>query len=323
MDNNNNIQLLDVTLRDGGYKTNFHFSPEIVQHILTFLDQSGIPYIEVGYRNGPFKPMPHMGKSAICPGDYLEYCRKWIQFAKLTVIFHPKNIQKHDLEEMRNCGVNAVRVCFSAQNPELSFQTIKLAQQYHFEVFANLTRVSHYNREQIKTWVTELEKTGVKAIYLADSNGSLTPNDVGSLFDYLKTECSIPFGFHAHDNLFLAQANAVTAIKNGVQFIDASLCGFGKGAGNLRTEGVVSFLHAEGNRNHNFCRLIEAANYVKQHLYNKEDDCIAKDIILGIFNLSQDDAINLNGFPNINDYYFQASRYSQNANRRSTCNEPL
>ncbi|RDI37582.1 beta/alpha barrel domain-containing protein [Aquicella lusitana] len=313
----NNIKLLDVTLRDGGYKTNFHFSSGVVRDILTLLDQSGVRYIEVGYRNGPLKPIANMGQTATCDRNYLEYCKKWIQHAKLTVILHPKNIQRHDLEEMQDCGVNAVRICFPAKQPTLGFQTIEMASQYNFEVFANITRVSHFNREQIRTWVTDLAKTGVKAIYLADSNGSLTPDDVDHLYSYLQEKCHVPFGFHAHDNLFLAQANAVAAIKNGVQFIDASLFGFGKGSGNLRTEGIVSFLHAGGNRQYDFSRLMEAANYVKQNLHDTQNDFSTKDIILGIFDLSQDDAANLGSFVDTSDYYSRASQYLRSA--KSVC----
>lgn len=306
------IKLLDVTLRDGGYKTNFHFSPEIIKCILMRLDQSGVDYIEVGYRNGPFKLIPNMGQVGMCPRDYLEYCSKWIRNAKLTVIFHPKNIQQYDLEEMKGCGVKSVRVCFPIQNPVLGFKSIEMAKQNSLEVFVNITRVSQYTREQIGEWVLELAKYDIKAIYLADSNGGLTPQKIENLFSYLKDKCSIPFGFHAHDNLFLAQANAVAAIKWGVQFVDASLFGFGKGAGNLRMEALVSFLHSEGVSRYDLCALLDAASYMESKFYNVRSFLSWKDVVLGLFNLSQDDAENLGEFSNINDYYFRAKLYNKN-----------
>jgi len=304
----NNIQLLDVTLRDGGYKTNFHFSLEMIKSILTTLDQSGVDYIEVGYRNGPFKSMPNLGDAGMCARDYLEYCRKWVKLAKLTVIFHPKNIQPHDLNEMLDCGVQSIRICFPAQNPALWFKSIHMAKQNNFEIFVNITRISQYTREQICEWIIEIAKYDVKGVYLADSNGSLTPQEIENLFGFLKEKCQVPLGFHAHDNLFLAQANAVAAIKQGVQFIDASLSGLGKGAGNLRTEGIVSFLHSEGIKQYDLCKLIEAAEYMKLKL-DTANNSPAKDIILGVFDLSQDDAVNLGEFFNSKDYYYKAEQY--------------
>ncbi len=67
---NNFVQVIDVTLRDGGYKTNFYFPVKTVKNILTGLDQSGIPYVEVGYRNGSFKPTPDAGVAVTCPDSY-------------------------------------------------------------------------------------------------------------------------------------------------------------------------------------------------------------------------------------------------------------
>ena len=53
----NNIKMIDVTLRDGGYKKNFHFADDEVEKIITTLDRAGIEYIEVGYRNGSIRPI--------------------------------------------------------------------------------------------------------------------------------------------------------------------------------------------------------------------------------------------------------------------------
>ncbi|TAK78212.1 MAG: 4-hydroxy-2-oxovalerate aldolase, partial [Gammaproteobacteria bacterium] len=220
-----NMKLLDVTLRDGGYKTNFCFSPEIISNVLTSLDQSGVEYIEIGYRNGSFKPIPNIGPAGMCAEEYINYCKSWIQFAKLTVILHPKNISWSDMEEMQKCGVDSVRICFPTQHPLLGLKTIEMAQQCNFEVFVNITRVSQYTQEQLLEWIHQIEPYNVKAIYLADSNGNLTPYEVSKLFTYLNEKSTASFGFHAHDNLFLAQANAVAALNHGVEYIDASLYG--------------------------------------------------------------------------------------------------
>jgi len=304
------VKLLDVTLRDGGYKTNFHFSATFIQNVLPLLDQSGIPYIEVGYRNGPFKLFPNIGQTGICSGKYLTFCKKLIKYAKLTVIFHPKNIHLDDLKEMKDCGVDAIRICLP-KNPILGLKSLEMAKKFGFETFVNIVRVSNFNKENLRNWIINIENLDPSGIYLADSNGSLTPNEIESLFSYLYKNVKSPLGFHAHDNLFLAQTNAITAIKNGVQFIDSSLLGFGKGSGNLRTEGIVSFLYAQGNKNYNLCKLIEAAQYVSKK-NNKQNLLSAQNIILGMFNLSQDDAESLGSFINITDYYTRASSYIRN-----------
>ncbi|WP_240160702.1 hypothetical protein [Pseudomonas bharatica] len=56
-------------------------------------------------------------------------------------------------------------------------------------------------------------------------------------------------GFHAHNNLSLALSNAIAAMDAGAEYIDASVCGMGKGAGNLHLGVFVAYLHRAGIRN--------------------------------------------------------------------------
>jgi 4-hydroxy 2-oxovalerate aldolase len=307
-----NLKLLDVSFRDGGYKTNFCFSPELMEYILTKLDEAKIDYVEVGYKNGSFKPISNIGISGICSRSYLEWCKKYLAYSKLTVMFHPKNITKDDLEEMQDSGVDCVRICFPAQNSRLGFESINLAKKYGFQVFVNITRITEYLPEKLFQLIKELSQYEIEAIYLADSNGSMIPQKINDLFSCLsKEKYSVKFGFHAHDNLFLAQSNAIAAITNGVQYIDTSLCGIGKGSGNLKTEGFITFLNACGNTQYNLSKLLEAADRMSSTLKNFSIS-YPKDIILGVFNLSQDDAEKLDEFLNISDYYARAKEYFQN-----------
>ena len=81
-------------------------------------------------------------------------------------------------------------------------------------------------------------KNGADFFYIADSNSNLLPEDVEKYVRALIKNIStgIKIGFHPHNNLDLSQINALVAIKNGASIIDSSVLGFGKGAGNLRTE---------------------------------------------------------------------------------------
>lgn len=303
------LKITDVTLRDGGYKNNFTYTPQSLSHIITELDKSGIDYIEVGYRNGPFKSMPNIGPTGICDKSYLQYCRQLIRRAQLTVILHPKNLQQDDFKEMHNIGVDCVRICFPNHNTILGLQAIEWALQSHLKVFVNFTRITHTPLSKLIQLVANLANYELQAINLADSNGSLMPSYAKVMFAELAKVSHVPLGFHAHDNLFLAQTNAVVAMQQGFLFLDSSLYGYGKGTGNLKTEAIVSYLHASGINNYDVCRLLEAANYVK-HLVNEEQLSI-KDILMGIFDLSQDDAMHLLNAKDTYDLYEKAKNYNQ------------
>lgn len=279
------IQLIDVTLRDGGYQTSFNFPRTLVQTLLQQLDQAGLDYVEVGYRNGPLKRNDSMGSVAWCDASYLHFCRQHLQRSRMTVMVHPRHVQATDIALLRQAGVDAVRVCFPLGEPHVGFAVIDQALAEGLEVFVNFTHVSHHSQEHLRSFIQSVSTFAVRGIYLADSNGSLSPREVQQLFTDLAGD--VPMGFHAHDNLYLAQANAVAAIDAGARFIDASLSGFGKGAGNLKLEGIVAFLHTQGNESYDMPSLLRAAQHVQQHFKTHLNPF--KYLLMGMFDLSQDE----------------------------------
>ncbi|MCD6047104.1 MAG: 4-hydroxy-2-oxovalerate aldolase [Gammaproteobacteria bacterium] len=311
------VNLIDVTLRDGGYKNNFNYSYNDVERIINGLDGSGVTHIEVGYRNGSFKPIPNIGITGTCPDHYLTFCRKLIQQAKLTVILHPKNLQLHELEVLKDLGVDTLRICIGPSYTDRDLSFISYAKQLQFEVSANITRSSQYAAQQIGDLAGKLLEYGADIIYLADSNGGMTPQQVRELFLEVSGRHTAKLGFHAHDNLFLAQANSIAALECGANFLDASLLGFGKGSGNLRTEGFASYLHSQGIKDFDVCKLLETAEFLKNSFSNESNPLLLKDVILGLFNLSQDDSVALGNFQTIKQYYSAARNYYLNRNSNS------
>lgn len=307
---------MDVTLRDGGYKTNFSFPIEISSTLLRTLDNSGIEYIEIGYRNGSLKPIKNIGESGLCNEAYLHYCRENIKNAKMTVIAHPRNISFRDLMLMRDANVDAVRLCIKPENLKEHSKIITQATKLGFHIFLNLTHITNYTHEEILRICLYLSKFEIDAIYLADSNGNMTPRSTSLLLQKL-SKIDIQLGFHAHDNLFLAQANCIAAIEAGATFIDASLNGLGKGAGNLATESIATYLNVTSGRQYKVMKLIETANLIKE-TYNSKDVISQKDLIAGVFNLSQDDLLKLSPIPTIPDFLTECKKYAQKKNINSS-----
>ncbi len=117
----NTIQVLDVSLRDGGHRTNFHFQNQDLEGILTPLDHSGLEYIEIGYRNGSISPIENIGRAGLCEKDYLQFCQSLIKNAKIAVMVHPANVKKSDLEELKEFGVDLLRICIAKGQTKSSF----------------------------------------------------------------------------------------------------------------------------------------------------------------------------------------------------------
>lgn len=283
------ISILDASLRDGGHRTNFHFKDDDLKKILVPLDNSGIEYIEIGYRNGSLHPIENIGKAGICPKDYLLYCQSLIKKAKIAVMVHPNNVTEQDLLELKNCGVKLIRICIAKNDMANAIPIIKLAKNLNLETSINVIHISYYTDNELDTLVEEICKHEPDMIYFADSNGSLFPDKIITLYQKYTSKYKISFGFHAHDNLGLAQANALAAVHSGVHFIDSSLAGMGKGTGNLKTEFFIAYLHANNIKKYNLEDVLTAANYVRDTLKIGHELIEMNEFIRGISDLSTAD----------------------------------
>jgi 4-hydroxy 2-oxovalerate aldolase len=86
-----------------------------------------------------------------------------------------------------------------------------------------------------------LKKIGLETVIIMDSAGCLIPSDVKNIFSNIK-KFKMNFGFHAHNNLGCAIWNTVEAYDNGANILDASIRGFGAGAGNAQLEILLTIL---------------------------------------------------------------------------------
>jgi 4-hydroxy 2-oxovalerate aldolase len=279
------IKVLDVSLRDGGYRTNFHFTNNDLQEILRSLDNSGLEYIEIGYRNGPLAPIENCGKAGCCGKDYLLFCQSLIKNAKIAVMVYPQNVIKSDLEELKACRVALLRICVPKGEVQTACPIIDTGNKLGLETSVNFMNMSYYNEKEMDEAVAIASSHYPDMIYFADSNGSMFPTKIQAIFHKYTKQYAIPFGFHAHDNLGLAQANALAALSNGVQYIDVSLAGMGKGIGNLKTEFFTAYLHAIDIKKYSLPEILMAANYVRKVLRIGHEDIEIYEFFRGISGL--------------------------------------
>lgn len=285
----NPIQILDASLRDGGHRTNFHFSDEELQGILIPLDKSGVEYIEIGYRNGSLHSRDHLGRAGVSNRHYLELCRSLIKHSTIAVMAHPGNITDADLLELKECGVGLLRICIEKDGLSKALPIIQKAQDQGLQVSVNFIHITYYTEDELDEVVYKVSLFSPDMIYFADSNGSILPQRLKAIYERYTHNYSIPFGFHAHDNIGLAQSNALAAIEAGACFIDGSLAGMGKGTGNLKTEFFIAYLQANKIQKYNLQEVLTAANYVRNALGIGREAIEMDEFIRGISDYSTAD----------------------------------
>src|SRR5699024_715597 len=106
-------------------------------------------------------------------------------------------------------------------------------------------------------------------LYLVDSYGGSFPHEVKRVAEQLKPRLDCQLGFHGHNNLETALTNTLAALKAGVEYVDGTILGMGRGAGNLKTELLLTVLSKKEGLKVNFNALKKAISAIEP-LYNED-----------------------------------------------------
>jgi len=285
--NYQNIKFLDVTLRDGGYRNGFQFEEAVAKKLVKGLTAANIDYVEIGYRNGLANQAIQVGPSGLSDNDYISQLKSHCPQATIGVMLHPLNVSYKDLQELKDLGVEIIRVCMTAPTMERNIETIETCKDLGFLTTGNIVKVSSLQLTDVLKRVAKLDQSSVDAIYIADSFGNLIPEMVAEYIHAMKSNTSKEIGFHAHNNLSLALSNTISAINNGATFIDSSICGMGFGTGNLPTEILAGYLNRIGQKKRlDVLKIFDLAAFFSEKVHNSHRALHPLDVCWGVNNFS-------------------------------------
>lgn len=237
------IKILDCTLRDGGYYTNWDFDQQLVKIYLEAMNNLPVDYIEVGYRSP--KLNGYYGEYYYCPDYVLKKLAAWSS-KKLVIILNEKDVRAEMVEELlAPCKgiITMVRIALDPQQLPRAVALATAVKAMGFEVGFNVMYMSKWKQQP--AFIEALQQVNGIAdyFYMVDSYGGVYPEDVQEIYNLVKNHTSAPVGFHGHNNLELGLINSLTAITCGADIIDATVTGMGRGAGNLKTELLLTALN--------------------------------------------------------------------------------
>jgi 4-hydroxy 2-oxovalerate aldolase len=240
------MEILDCTLRDGGYYTNWDFDKSIVNNYLDAINNLPIEYIEIGYRSKPLKG--YFGEYFYLPLYLIkEISRKSTK--KLVLMIDEKNTSIEDIDDLLGPVKEHIEMIRLAVNPANFMRAIDLAKEIkklELKIGLNMMYMSKYNEYPEFIEHLPLVDDVVDYLYMVDSYGGVMPNDVKEIFNIVRSKTKVKIGFHGHNNLELGLINTLTAIDCGVDIVDATITGMGRGAGNLKTELLLTALNSKG-----------------------------------------------------------------------------
>ncbi len=257
------VHVVDTTLRDGSHPMAHAFTPEQIAAVAGGLDAAGLEYIEISHGDGLAGSSINYGRSLLTDEQMLAAAGPVVRRAKLTVLLLPGIGTQEDLEMAAAHGVKAVRVATHVTEADIAEQHIGLARKLGMEAFGFLMMAHMAPPETVAAQAKLFESYGATTVYVADSAGTMLPDDARARVAAVVGAVRVGVGFHAHNNLALAMANSVAAVEAGASFLDGTCRGLGAGAGNAQLEVLVGVLDKLGYRSTvDFYRAMDVAESV-------------------------------------------------------------
>jgi 4-hydroxy 2-oxovalerate aldolase len=244
------LTLLDCTLRDGGYYNNWDFEPELVAKYLESIAQTGIQVVELGFRSFPragfHGPYAYSGEPFLNELEISPSLRIAVMVDAKTLLGNSKGADAavgQLFTESKNSKVSLVRVAAHFSQIPACGPIVEALKKRGYSVGLNMMQAGGRSRSDIESAARTIAQWGaVDVLYFADSMGNMDAGDIRGVVTAIRSAWQGDVGFHAHNNMGKANANCIEAIRSGVTWIDSTVTGMGRGAGNAQTEILLNDL---------------------------------------------------------------------------------
>lgn len=266
------IKVVDATIRDGGLVNSFFFPEEFVKDLYATNVKAGIDYMEFGYKASKeiFNP-EEFGPWKFCDeADIRRIVGDNDTDLKIAVMADVGRTDfKKDIIPKSDSVIDMIRVATYINTMPAALEMIEYCHNLGYETSCNIMAVSTARESDINMALELLGQSNVDVIYLVDSYGSLYPEQIRDFsvkYQTVASKYGKKIGIHAHNNQQLAFANTIEACSYGVSYLDATMGGMGRGAGNCMVEQLMGFL-----RNPKY-KIVPILKFIQNDINKLKDD---------------------------------------------------
>ena len=242
------IKILDATIRDGGIVNNFSFTDDFVRKLYLTNVKAGVDYMEFGYKADPdmFNENDYGKWKFSKDEDIRSIVGDNNTDLKISVMADAGRTNfKRDILPCSESPIDMIRVATYIYQLPLAIEMIEDAHAKGYETCVNIMAISKVQEDDLMKGLELLGKTNVDVIYLVDSFGVLFPEQalrLTQMYKEIADKYHKKIGIHAHNNQQLAFANTIESMRAGASYLDGTISGMGRGAGNCHMESLLSML---------------------------------------------------------------------------------
>lgn len=269
------IQVMDCTLRDGGYVNSWKFGKDKIQCIIDGLIEADVDYIECGYLTDDADGADY---DTTLFGNELQIADAIQNIRRIKMPVAMADFGKYDISALSDRSEGSlfgIRLAFHKHDSDKIEDVCNQIKKKGYHLFLQPMLTMNYADEELVELIRFANSIHPYAFYIVDSFGSLKKNDLQRML-YLvdhNLDGDIILGFHSHNNLQLAYSNAQLVAQlqtNRRIIIDASIFGMGRGAGNLNTELFVEYLNDYYFGAYNIKPLLRVMDDTLNSIYNEK-----------------------------------------------------
>ena len=240
------IKVLDCTIRDGGLINKHDFDHRFVRSVYKAISEAGVDYMEIGYKNSKeLFSTKEYGSWKFCDDDSILKITEGIESnTKISVMVDVGRVNIDDVKPANESPVDMIRVAAYVKDVDKAIFMANHFSDKGYETTINIMAISRDQGSELTEALHQIEKEcKANAIYIVDSFGFLYQENVEHLVKLFKKILKTKeVGFHGHNNQQLAFGNTIEAIMHNANYLDATVYGIGRAAGNCPLELLMGFL---------------------------------------------------------------------------------
>lgn len=268
----NRVNILDCTLRDGGYINNWEFGENPIKKILTCLCEANIEIIECGFLRNELYNGNRSVFSSIEQIENVIYPKKKSAMYVAMIAYGDIDVSK--ISERSENSIDGIRLTFHKhQWIEARVAALELMKK-GYEVFIQPVGTTSYSDLELLNLILDVNNLKPFAFYLVDTLGIMYRKDLQRTFFLIDNnlDSEIYVGFHSHNNLQLSFSNAQELMRIHTKrriIIDSSVYGMGRGVGNLATELLTQYINVNVEERYSILPLLRIADEYLIIIYNE------------------------------------------------------